>query len=229
MRIGGLQKMTLLDYPGKVACTVFLPGCNFRGPYCHNSALVLPEQLEEGFPQEQLLEFLSKRRGKLDGVCITGGEPTVHRDLPELIREIRQLGFLLKLDTNGSNPRMLRTLLEGNQLDYVAMDIKNSPQMYAATCGNSSVLEAVEESIRLLMEGSVDFEFRTTVCKPLHTPESMAQLGQWIQGTKKYFIQNFEDSGSLVGSGMESFDRQELERLLAAVKKYVPGAQLRGT
>ena len=229
MRIGGLQKMTLLDYPGKVACTVFLPGCNFRCPYCHNSALVLPEQLEEGFPQEQLLEFLSKRRGKLDGVCITGGEPTVHRDLPELIREIRQLGFLLKLDTNGSNPRMLRTLLEGNQLDYVAMDIKNSPQMYAATCGNSSVLEAVEESIRLLMEGSVDFEFRTTVCKPLHTPESMAQLGQWIQGTKKYFIQNFEDSGSLVGSGMESFDRQELERLLAAVKKYVPGAQLRGT
>ena len=228
MIIGGLQKTTLLDYPGKVACTVFLPGCNLRCPYCHNSSLVLPEQMEEGFPEEDLFAFLEKRKGKLDGVCITGGEPTIHPELPRLIRQIRDLGFLLKLDTNGSNPTMLQQLLEENSLDYVAMDIKNSPQMYEKTCGNSTAFHLVEKSISLLQQGNVDFEFRTTVCKPLHTVEGMQQLGQWIQGTEKYFIQNFEDSGSLVGSGMEPFSREELEVLLAAVQKSVPAAQLRG-
>ena len=228
MRIGGLQKMTLLDYPGKVACTVFLPGCNFRCPYCHNSALVLPERMEAGFPQQELLDFLETRKGKLDGVCITGGEPTIHRDLPELIGRIRSLGFLVKLDTNGSNPVMLQKLMEDRAIDYVAMDIKNSPQMYAATCGNPFLLEKVEQSVQLLMEGSVGFEFRTTVCKPLHTQQSMTRLGRWIQGTEKYYIQNFQDSGSLVGSGMKGFSQQELDQLLQAVKPWVPAAQLRG-
>ena len=228
MVIGGIQKMTLLDYPGKVACTVFLPGCNLRCPYCHNSSLVIPPKIQEGFPEEKLMDFLCRRRGKLDGVCITGGEPTIHRELPELILKIRQLGFLVKLDTNGSNPKLLENLIREGQLDYVAMDIKNSPQLYAATCGGISLLEAAEKSVELLKENRIDYEFRTTVCKPFHTKESMEAIGQWIQGCKRYFIQNFEDSGDLIGSGMSPFSQKELESLLHTVRAYVPEAHIRG-
>ena len=228
MRIGGLQKMTLLDYPGKVACTVFLPGCNMRCPYCHNPSLVLPEQMEAGFPEEILMDFLRTRQGKLDGVCITGGEPTIHSGLEDLIRKIRDLGFLVKLDSNGSNPQVLQRLMGEGLIDYVAMDIKNSPRAYPETCGNPGVLEQVQKSVALLKDGSLDFEFRTTVCRPFHTEASMAEIGRWIQGTRNYFIQNFEDSGCLVGSGMGPFSREELEGLLAAVRPYVPQAQIRG-
>ena len=228
MVIGGLQKMTLLDYPGKVACTVFLPGCNLRCPYCHNSSLVLPEKIGEGFPEEALLAFLQKRRGKLDGVCITGGEPTIHRELPELIRKIKDLGFLLKLDTNGSNPQMLGNLIREGILDYVAMDIKNSPQAYGVTCGGISILPKAQESINLLKAGSVDYEFRTTVCRPFHTTQSMRELAQWIQGARRYFIQNFEDSGDLIGTGMGPFSQQELEELLNTVREFIPEARIRG-
>ena len=228
MVIGGLQKMTLLDYPGKIACTVFLPGCNLRCPYCHNSTLVIPEKLTEGFPQEALLDFLQKRQGKLDGVCVTGGEPTIHRDLPELIRKIKNLGFLIKLDTNGSNPGMLETLIREGLIDYVAMDIKNSPEWYEKTCGGISILEPVRKSLELLKSGVVDYELRTTVCKPLHSAQTMENLGKWIQGARRYFIQNFEDSGDLVGTGMSSFSQEELELLLKTVRAYVPEAHIRG-
>ena len=228
MEIGGLQKMTLLDYPGKVACTVFLPGCNLRCPYCHNSSLVVPEKIREGFSQETLLDFLERRRGKLDGVCITGGEPTIHKDLPGLIEKIRSLGFLVKLDTNGSNPGMLEELLNGGFLDYVAMDIKNSPALYGKTCGGISIREQAEKSIRLLQSGSVDFEFRTTVCRPFHTEASMEELARWIAGEEKYFLQNFEDSGDLIGSGMGPFSEEELEAFLKIARAYVPAAQIRG-
>ena len=228
MVIGGLQKMTLLDYPGKIACTVFLPGCNLRCPYCHNSTLVIPEKLTQGFPEAELLAFLKKRQGKLDGVCITGGEPTIHKELPGLIRQIKDLGFLVKLDTNGSNPRMLESLIREKSIDYVAMDIKNSPSCYEKTCGGISVLEAAEKSLALLKSDVVDYELRTTVCKPLHSRESMEALGRWIQGAKRYFIQNFEDSGDLVGSGMDPFPQQELEEFLNIVRAYVPEAHIRG-
>ena len=226
--IGGLQKMTLLDYPGKVACTVFLPGCNLRCPYCHNSSLVIPERISGGMPEEVLMAFLEKRKGKLDGVCITGGEPTIHKDLPELISKIRSQGFLIKLDTNGSNPLMLETLIADGLLDYVAMDIKNSPRMYANTCGGISILDAAQKSAELLKQNPVDYEFRTTVCKPFHTEKSMEELARWIQGAKRYFIQNFEDSGDLIGTGMGPFTDQELEEFLNTVRKFVPEAQIRG-
>ena len=228
MVIGGLQKMTLLDYPGKVACTVFLPGCNLRCPYCHNSSLVIPRKIGEGFQESELLDFLRKRQGKLDGVCITGGEPTIHRDLPELIENIKDLGFLLKLDTNGSNPAMLKNLLDRGLLDYAAMDIKNSRERYPVTCGGPDITASVEESMKLLKESGISYELRTTVCKPFHTEASIRDLARWIQGAPRYFIQNFEDSGDLIGTGMTAFDDQELNTLLAAAREYVPEARIRG-
>lgn len=227
MNIAGLQKMTLLDYPGKIACTVFLPGCNLRCPFCHNASLVLPERLQAEITQEDFLAFLQNRKRMLDGVCITGGEPTLHRDLPQLIRAIRDLGLSVKLDTNGSRPDVLRALLEDGLLDYVAMDIKNSPQKYSGTCGGIDILPQVEQSIRLLTEGSADYEFRTTVLHPWHTPDDLAKIGQWISGAKRYFIQAFVDSGDLIGSG-EALNETEMQALLHAVTPYIPNAQIRG-
>ncbi len=228
MRISAIQKTTLLDYPGHIACTVFLPGCNLRCPFCHNAALVLPRQdTPPEVPLSELFSFLQKRRGKLDGVCITGGEPTLQPDLPRLIRDIRELGFAVKLDTNGTNPKMLADLLESGLPDYVAMDIKNSPRRYRETCG-VDVLDAVSESIRLLLGSSIDYEFRTTVCSPLHTPADMTEIGRWIHGAKRYFIQPFVDSGDLVGTGMQPLTKDELLALHAAALTQIPVAQLRG-
>ncbi len=229
MEIMGLQKMTLLDYPGLVACTVFLGGCNLRCPFCHNASLVLPQR--KGAPlmtQEELVEFLKSRTGKLDGVCVTGGEPTLYRDLPELLRQIRQLGFRVKLDTNGTRPEVLKSLMQEGLLDYVAMDIKNSPARYAETCGGIEVLDAVRESAALLMNGTVDYEFRTTAAYPLHLPKDMEDIGKWLEGAKKYFIQGFVDSGDLIGTDLRALDRQEMEALLHAVSPYIPQAALRG-
>ena len=228
MKIGGLQKMTLLDYPGKVACTLFLSGCNLRCPYCHNPELVLGSGQGEGLPQAELLDFLEKRRGKLDGVCITGGEPTVHRDLPELIETIRSLGYLIKLDTNGSNPHMVEALLDRKLLDYVAMDIKNSREFYCRTCGGVDILQNAEKTVALLKQGTVDYEFRTTVCKPLHSVESVRQIGQWIRGAEHYYLQNFVDSGHLVGEGMTSVPPEELGAMARAARDFVPGTEIRG-
>lgn len=228
MNIAGLQKMTLLDYPGRIACTVFLAGCSLRCPFCHNASLVLPERCPPPLmTPDALLHFLRSRMGKLDGVCITGGEPTLHRDLPQLIGAIRDLGFPVKLDTNGTNPAMLRLLLEADLLDYVAMDVKNCPERYDETCGGVSVLPQVQQSIRLLLDGPADYEFRTTVFSPAHGPKELASIGQWLQGAKRYFIQAFVDSGDLLGTGAP-LSRSEMERLLQAVLPYLPTAQLRG-
>lgn len=227
MDITGLQKTTLLDYPGKVACTVFLGGCNLRCPFCHNGSLVLrnePPQMKEA----EFFAFLRKRRGILDGVCITGGEPTLRRDLPEFIEKIRDLGFLVKLDTNGTNPAMLEGLLHSHLLDYVAMDIKNAPSRYAATCGGIDVLDRVTESAALLMDSSTDYEFRTTCVKPFHDLGAIAEIGQWLAGAKKYYLQNFVDSGDLVGSGVSGLTKDEMEALRLAALPYIPNAQLRG-
>ena len=228
MRIGGLQKMTLLDYPGKVACTVFLTGCNLRCPFCHNPSLVLPGWDAQELSVEEVLDFLKTRIKKLDGVCVTGGEPTIQEDLPEFLEQLHRLGFLVKLDTNGTNPKMLEALLNAGLLDYVAMDIKNSPALYAKTCGGRDVLEAVKESAGLLLKGTADYEFRTTVCAPLHTPESLADIGQWLQGARRYFLQPFENPGALVGSGVRALSEEELARLREAVVPYIPNTQIRG-
>ena len=227
MDIAGLQKLTLLDFPGKLACTVFLPGCNLRCPFCHNASLVLPGRAVPLMTQEELLDFLRGRKGKLDGVCITGGEPTLHRDLMQLFQQIKELGLACKLDTNGTRPEVLKQLLDAKLLDYVAMDIKNSPQKYTATCGNVDVLEKVKESVRLLEESGIDHEFRTTVFHPYHTREDMTEIGKWLAGTKKYFIQQFVDSGDLIGEG-QALSPEEMQALLEAVKPYIPSAELRG-
>lgn len=224
--IGGLQKVTLLDYPGKVACTVFLKGCNLRCPYCHNPEFVIPKEHTEHISEEELFSFLLLRKGKLDGVCITGGEPTLYRRLPELIRRIRDIGYLIKLDTNGTNPDMLKHLLRKKMLDYVAMDIKNCPSRYAETCG-ADVIKQVRESSELLLHDGVDYEFRTTVCHPLHSAREFTEIGKWLKGAKRFYIQPFVDSGHLLGGGVFAMTKPELEALLNAVKPYIPAAELR--
>lgn len=229
MHIGGMQKLTLLDYPGKVACTVFLSGCNLRCPYCHNPGLVLPDQINApGIPESEVFAFLEQRKGKLDGICITGGEPTLQPELPGFLEKLRELGYAIKLDTNGTYPGMLKGLLRDGILDYVAMDIKNSPQRYAETCGGADVLSGVRESVDLLLDSSIEYEFRTTVCKPLHTEKEMEEIGHWLGGAKRYFLQPFVDTGNLVSGGVQVHTQEELMRLRQAVLPDIPNTQLRG-
>lgn len=229
MKLGGLQKMTLLDFPGRVACTVFTVGCNFRCPFCHNSSLVLSPALPE-LSRDELFAFLKKRQGLLDGVAITGGEPLLHPDVPTFLEQIRALGYAVKLDTNGAFPERLRAVLEAGLADYVAMDIKNSREKYEQTAGVSGILPAVEESVALLRAGKTPFEFRTTLVDELHEPEDFAAIGRWIAGTERYFIQGFVDSGDILGGG-ERFHAASPEKAAAcleAVRPFVPNAELRG-
>lgn len=226
MKLGGLAKMTLLDFPGRVGCTVFTQGCGFRCPFCHNASLVThPEgELAEG----EFFDFLKKRRGLLDGVCISGGEPLGQGDLADFIREIRALGYAVKLDTNGAHPRGLIRLVEEGLLDYVAMDIKNSPEKYAMTAGLPTMPEGVLESVRFLLSGVVPYEFRTTVVKELHESSDFAAIGEWIRGAERYFLQTFTDSGDLIGDGLSAPSEETLLACLAAVRPFVPAAALRG-
>ena len=227
MTIKGLQKLTLLDYPGRIACTVFLGGCNFRCPFCHNGGLALGDDADGIMSTSELLAFLDSRRGRLQAVCISGGEPTLHRDLPELISEIKSRGFEVKLDTNGTNPDMLSSLIADGLIDYVAMDIKNSPDKYALTIGVNSNFNAVRESAALLMQGRVDFEFRTTLARELHTAEDMEIIGKWLSGSEKYFLQTYRDEGDLLVGGFTAFTPEETEELLAVLKGYIPSAEIR--
>ena len=227
MKIHGLQKMTLLDYPGRVACTVFLGGCDFRCPYCHNAELntgEFPPLMEE----EELLSFLKKRQGLLDGVCITGGEPLVHPVAP-LLRAIRDLGYAIKLDTNGNHPQKLRELMAEGLVDYVAMDVKNSPARYGQTVGNTEFdTAAVDESIRLLLEGSVDYEFRTTVVEQFHTEEDILAMGEWIRGAKRYFLQPFADRDTVPFAGLCAPGKEKLLRFCDILRPLVQEISLRG-
>ena len=231
MRISGFQKLTLLDYPGCVACTVFTAGCNFRCPFCHNALLVLPEKIEDSFlTEEEVMGFLKKRFGVLDGVAITGGEPLLHADLPQLMEKIKAIGYKVKLDTNGSNPKLLREIIEAGLADRVAMDIKNAPEAYGKTIGIENYdISKVEESKNLLLSGVVEYEFRTTVVKGLHTRESLVSAAKWIAGAKEYYLQQFKDSGELIlPEGLGAYDKEEMTELCKAVKQYVPSVQVRG-
>ncbi len=228
MKIYGLQKMTLLDFPGRVACTVFLGLCDFRCPYCHNFELVdgtaVPLMEEEEF-----FSFLSKRKGLLDGVAVTGGEPTIHADLPEFVRRIRSLGFPVKLDTNGYHPDMLRRLLEEKLIDYAAMDIKNSPEKYASTAGRETLdLSPVRESIALLMGSGTDYEFRTTVVKEFHEQRDFEEIGKMIEGAGKYFLQSFTDRDSVPFGGLSAASKEEMLLYADTARKYVRQVSLRG-
>lgn len=231
MQVTGIQKLTLLDYPGTVACTVFTAGCNFRCPFCHNAMLVLPEQIEPNYLTDgEVFDFLRKRRGVLDGVAVTGGEPLLHRDMPEFLSRIKELGYKIKLDTNGSNPALLREIVEAGLVDRVAMDIKNAPESYAETIGFECFdIAPVEQSKNFLLEGSVDYEFRTTVVRGIHTKESLIGAAKWISGAKEYYLQQFKDSGSLVmGEGLSAYDEKQMHELAEAVREYVPTVEVRG-
>ena len=231
MLISGLQKLTLLDYPGTVSCTVFTAGCNFRCPFCHNASLVLPDRLQ-GDPNgvETVLDFLRKRQGLLEGVAVTGGEPLLHADMADFLRKIRELGYRIKLDTNGSFPDRLRELIEESLVDRVAMDIKNDPALYARTAGLRALdLSAIERSKNLLLEGRIDYEFRTTVVKGLHTRESLLEAARWIEGAKEYYLQQYKDSGNLIRpEGLGAFSNEEMHALCEAVAEILPTVQLGG-
>ena len=227
MRIQGLQRLTLLDFPERTACTVFTAGCNFRCPFCHNASLVVDIPKEPELSEEEFFSFLGKRKGILDGVCISGGEPLLQPDIENFMRKIKDMGFAIKLDTNGSFPEKLKSLVEKGLVDYVAMDIKNSPEKYPITCGGDH-LEAVKESVALLMNRGVEYEFRTTVVRQLHTPEDMEKIGVWLSGAKRYYIQQFVDSGNLIGEGLSALSPSEMEILRQSALPYIPTTALRG-
>ena len=228
MDIQGLQKMTLLDWPGKVACTVFLAGCDFRCPFCHNGELVTaPAPAVMG--GTELLDFLKKRRGLLDGVCITGGEPTLRPGLAGLLEEIKSLGFPIKLDTNGNHPDRLTALWERGLVDYVAMDIKNSPERYGETVGVPGLdLTPIRESVAWLKEDKLDYEFRTTVVRQFHDEASFWAIGPWLAGAKRYFLQSFVDRDTVILPGLEAWPKEDMERFADLVRQWVPSAELRG-
>ena len=228
MLIKGLQKTTLLDFPGKVACTVFTGGCNFRCPFCHNASLVTHLQDSPTLEAEEVLAYIKKRKGILDGVCITGGEPLLQKDLEEFCQAIHDAGLLVKLDTNGAEHARLREMLAKGLVDYVAMDIKNSKAEYARTCGLSAFPDGVAQSIELLMTSGISYEFRTTVVRELHTEQSMRELAEWIAGADRYFLQGFTDSGDLIKDGLSAYTEEEMRHLLSIVKPYVPSAEIRG-
>ena len=232
MQIHGLQKMTLLDFPGKVACTVFTGACDFRCPFCHNFELVdgtAPAIMSDS----ELYAFLEKRRGLLDGVAVTGGEPCLHKDLPQMLRRIKEMGYAVKLDTNGNHPQLLEQILSDGLADYVAMDVKNSPEKYALTIGLETFsLDRVRESIALLISASADrkfdYEFRTTVVKEFHEAQDFDGIGAMIRGARRYFLQCFTDRDSVPYGGLHAPSRQELEQFAEISRKYVKEVQLRG-
>lgn len=230
MLISGLQKTTLLDYPGCVACTVFTGGCNFRCPFCHNSSLVVPERIERGMSEDEVLSFLKKRVGVLDGVAITGGEPLLHKDMTEFLGKIKALGYKIKLDSNGSFPDRLEEIVKAGLVDRVAMDIKNSPELYGKTVGLESFdIKNVERSKNFLLEGIVEYEFRTTAVKGLHTADSIRNAAKWIEGAKEYYLQQFKDSGDVLNlGGLSAFNEDEMKELKLAAAEFVPHVQLRG-
>ena len=229
MKLMGLQKLTLLDFPGKMACTVFTGGCNFRCPFCHNASLVLRPGEGAELPEAEFFAFLRKRTGLLDGVCVTGGEPLLNPELPEFLAKIRELGYLVKLDTNGSFPDRLGAILSAGLADYVAMDVKAGRANYRAAAGCPELeTERISRSIRLLMGGQTGYEFRTTVVKGLHTQADFTDLAAWLAGAERYFLQGFVDSGDLIGTGYAAFSPAEMRDFLSTVQRTVPNAELRG-
>ena len=226
MRIYGLQKLSLVDYPGKTAAVLFTGGCNFRCPFCHNFELVMNPG--EPLDEDEVFEYLKKRKGLLDGVVITGGEPLLHADIAETVKEVKALGYPVKIDTNGTFPGRLAELITEGNIDYVAMDIKNCKEKYFITAGTEVDLDAVEKSIMLLKNGGVDFEFRTTVVSQLHEKEDFVRIGQWIKGDEKYYLQRFKDSENVPYGNLTAPDDEELFSYLNEVQKFVPNAAIRG-
>ena len=221
MRIVGLMKTTLLDYPGKVASTIFTGGCNFRCPYCHNGDLVLNHTTMEPYSEEEIFSHLNKRKNTLNGVCITGGEPTLQTELPEFIRKVKSLNLLIKLDTNGTNPAMLSSLLEEGLLDYVAMDIKHCKSKYNdVACMNPLDIQSIEESVDILKNCDIDYEFRTTVTRELHKMEDFEEIGQWIEGSKAYYLQPYKESEQVISKIFSTYTASEFDEIVNILNKY---------
>ena len=218
-KIHGFNKLTLLDYPGRLAATIFLGSCNFRCPFCHNAGLVLAPESEP----------LRKRKGILDGVCVTGGEPTLDPGLTGLLTQIKELGYPVKLDTNGTRPALVRELVDAGLVDYVAMDIKNSQEKYAETAGiRHPDLESITRMVEYLKSGVVDYEFRTTVVKELHKREDIEAIGQWLSGSRRYFLQNYKESEQVIRPVFTSYSREQLENFQQILRKTIPQVEIRG-
>ncbi len=230
MILTGLQKLTLLDYPGAVACTIFTGGCNCRCPFCHNSSLVLPDRIESRLTEEDALQFLQKRKGLLDGVAISGGEPLLQPDLADFLRRIKDLGYKIKMDTNGFFPDRLRKVVEEGLADRIAMDVKNAPDRYPETVGLANPdMGAVTASKEYLLAFGGDYEFRTTVVRGLHRREDIAEAARWIAGAREYYLQQYVDSGDILqAEGLEAYTPEQMEQFRIAAARYVPSVQLRG-
>ena len=229
MKINGFQKLTLLDFPGKMACTIFTAGCNMRCPFCHNAALVTHIDKENTFDTEEILDFLKQRQGILEGVAFTGGEPLLQPDIKEFMAEVKKLGYAIKLDTNGTFPEKLKELVNGGLVGYVAMDIKNSKAKYKLTAGAEDLdLQKIEESIEFLINSNMDFEFRTTVVNEFHTLEDIQDIVVWIKGAHNYYLQNFVDSGDLIGCNLSPVSRDTLRKMREKAAESIPCVEIRG-
>lgn len=228
MKICGLQKLTLLDFPTKTACTVFTGGCNLRCPFCHNASLVTG--VAEAIDAEEFFAFLAKRKGLLQGVCISGGEPLLQKDIVPFINRIRDMGYAVKLDTNGTLPAKLKELLDSGLIDYVAMDLKNGPKEYGATVGVEGFdFGVIAESMELLRKSGIPYEYRTTVVKPLHTMESLKETASLISGGENWYLQQYTDSGEVIApNGLSAYTDSEMERLAEEMRKITPSVRLRG-
>jgi len=225
MKISGIQKVSLVDYDGQVATTIFTSGCNFACPFCHNAGLV--NSLEQNIAVEDIMEYLMKRKNVLTAVCISGGEPTLNHDLPEFISQIKKLGYRVKLDTNGSNLEMVKYLVENNLIDYIAMDIKNSIEHYSKTIGKDYNFD-ITKTIKYIMNCGIDYEFRTTLVLGYHTNDNISKIGHMIKGAKKYYLQKFEDSGNCLRQGLQAIDYETAQHYRELLLPFVKLVQLRG-
>lgn len=229
MKFHGLIKSTLVDYPEKLACTLFTGGCNLRCPFCHNSELVINPELQPYLSDESIVKFLESRTRYMDGVCITGGEPLLQSGVTEFCRYVKSLGYLIKLDTNGAFPDKLKELLDLGLIDYVAMDVKNDKENYAATVGYSKIdIDPFEKSIRIIKESKIDHEFRTTVVKEFHTVENLIRIAEWIGKDEKYFLQTFSDKGSNIQSGLHGYSAEEEKSMQKQLRSYIESVEIRG-
>jgi pyruvate formate lyase activating enzyme len=229
MNIHGFNKSTLLDYPKHLAATIFVGSCNMRCPFCHNASLVLRPFTQPIIPTDEVLTYLTKRKNILEGVCITGGEPTLYQELPIFINKIKEMGFKVKLDTNGTNPAMMKELAENKLIDYVAMDIKNSKEKYKSTAGNKDIsLDKINESVSLLLSDMVDYEFRTTIVNELHTKTDMESIGNWLKGAKAYYLQAYKDSGDVILPGFTGHSKETLFLYKELLSSYVEHVDIRG-
>lgn len=220
MQIVGLQKTTLLDYPGKVAATIFVGGCNFCCPFCHNGDLV-KGTYNEMISEEEVLNFLKKRKGILEGVCITGGEPTLQPDLEDFIVKVKSLGYPVKLDTNGYRPDVLKKLVDNKRIDYVAMDIKSAPDSYGISCGKEVDIDVINETVNYLLSDVIEYEFRTTLVEELHSIETIKEIGLWIEGANKYYLQMYEESDNVIIRGFHPMPKEKMEEAAEILRERI--------